>query len=57
MVCTEGTTATVPTVVFHICACCFDHVDVQLVSEVVTCPECGGLCSCEGCVADVELRA
>jgi hypothetical protein len=61
MTATTATTGTAASgVTIALCACCVEHgVDPELPSgvtlDVVTCPECGGSCSCAGCVADVEL--
>jgi hypothetical protein len=43
---------------FALCGCCVDHdPDGPLEFSVVTCMECGGQCSCIGCVAEADARA
>jgi hypothetical protein len=49
----SASTVTVNTTAWYaICACCHDHGDRPLASEIVTCTTCGAMCSCEGCVAE-----
>jgi hypothetical protein len=51
-------TMTVGGPILALCGCCVEHGPDgrPLLWEIVTCPECGSVCSCEGCVADVEVR-
>jgi hypothetical protein len=43
-------------VTLALCGCCVEHgpdpVAGGMTWKLVTCPECGGLCSCEGCVVE-----